>query len=81
MIGGVQLSDIQHVAKNGSPAILHVVGRAVGLGQEERAALSNGGLPWWLVLGGGIAIGFVLGARTHKAYPNHMPKWVSGGSR
>jgi hypothetical protein len=70
-----QLAD---AAKNGSPALLQAVGRAVGLGAEERAALSKGSVPGWLWAVGGIALGVFVGVRLQRAVPQYVPVWLKG---
>lgn len=74
----VSLADVQYMAKNGSPALLAVAGRAFGLGTSERDALFSGEIPWWTMLLGGAAIGFFAGARVTRKWPEKVPSWVKG---
>ena len=70
--------DLMHAAQHGSPALLQAVGRAVGLGAEERAAITKGALPGWLWAVGGIAVGVFVGVRLQKAVPQYVPQWLKG---
>lgn len=72
-------SDVQKLASSGSPALLHVVGRAFGLGQEERTALANGNIPGWFWASVGLLSGFVIGVQVYKRWPQYVPKVVKGG--
>ncbi len=75
MIGGlVSPDDIRHVAENGSPIGLSAVGRILGLGQAEQAALGSGQIPWWLWTTIGIAGGVFVGVQLHKRWPSMLPK-------
>jgi hypothetical protein len=73
-----QIGQLSDVARNGSPVALVAVGRAFGLGEEERRALLKGGIPWWTLLLAGAAIGFVAGTRAEKKYSSKIPSWISG---
>jgi len=77
-LANLPYSDIMHAAQHGSPALLQAVGRAVGLGAEERVALSRGSVPGWLWAVGGIAVGVFVGVRLHKAVPQYVPQWLKG---
>jgi len=76
----VGIADMQSVARNGSPDLMAAAGRAFGLGAGERQALLAGKIPWWTMLLGGIAIGFVAGAQVHGRWPDKLPGWIAGRS-
>ena len=57
------------IAKDGAPMVVQAAGRLLGLGDEERAALAGGKIPWWLWAVGGVAAGYVLGVKMQKRYP------------
>lgn len=71
-------AQMKDIAQNGAPAILHAVGRFVGLGEEERKALSMGQVPWWTWLLGGVTIGVVAGARIQRRWPGKLPALIRG---
>lgn len=75
-LGGIPISPdmLRDVAQHGSPLVLGVVGRSLGLGPPEQAALARGGLPWWLLLGGGLIAGVAVGAYVHKRWPEALPE-------
>lgn len=75
---GFSPNDVQRFAESGSPALLHIVGRAFGLGQEERDALAAGKIPTWFWVVSGIAAGFVVGVRVHRHWPSKVPQIVKG---
>jgi hypothetical protein len=66
-------------AQNGSPALLRVAGRAMGLGEAERTALANGKIPGWFWALGGVAIGVFAGVRLHRMVGDKLPEWLRGG--
>jgi len=66
------------VAQNGSPMLLKLAGRAIGLGDADQQALSQGKVPWWAIAVGALAIGFVAGVRTEASAPASVPKWLKG---
>lgn len=71
-------SELASMAKDGSPLLLEVAGRALGLGQDERAALGRGALPWffWATIGAGV--GIVVGVQVYKRWPEKVPAFVKG---
>jgi hypothetical protein len=71
-------ADMMNVAKDGSPLLLEVAGRALGLGQTERAALANGALPWWFWGTLGVTAGVVVGIQLHMRWPEKIPAFVKG---
>ncbi|MDD1678142.1 MAG: hypothetical protein LUO93_03025 [Methanomicrobiales archaeon] len=76
MIGNlpISVSDLQGVAKHGSPMLLNAFGRALGLGANEQAALGGGKLPWWLWASVALAGGVVVGIQVHKRWPEKIPE-------
>lgn len=72
---------IQEIVGNGSPVLLRAMGRVLGLGEPERAALSRGAVPWWCWAVGGVAIGFVVASRVERAYPGAIPTIVGGEAK
>ena len=72
------VAEIAKAAQNGSPMLLQAVGRAFGLGEQERAAL-GGGLPGWFWMILGVAGGVVVGVQIHKRWPDKIPKVLGGG--
>jgi len=71
-------AEMLTVAKDGSPLLLEVAGRALGLGQAERAALGQGALPWWFWGTLGITVGVVAGIQVHKRWPDKIPAFMKG---
>jgi hypothetical protein len=71
-------SEVQKLANSGSPALLHFVGRAFGLGQSERNALATGGIPGWVWGTFGILGGIVIGIHIQKRWPKYVPNFISG---
>jgi hypothetical protein len=71
-------SQMKDIAQNGAPFALHAVGRLLGLGLDEQKALANGKIPWWTWLAGGLAVGFVAGARVQRMWPEKLPVLVRG---
>ena len=81
MIPNVQLTPEQlaSLAQHGSPMLLHAVGRAFGLGAEERAAIQQGGgIPTWFWIALAGAAGVVVGVRVYRAWPDQVPAMISG---
>jgi hypothetical protein len=78
MLGGLSSSELHTIATKGSPTVLHVVGRAFGLGQTERDALARGAFPaWlWIVLGG--VVGVAVGVQVQKRWPRQVTKLTGG---
>lgn len=81
MIPNVQLTPEQLAAlvQNGSPMLLQAVGRAFGLGAEERSAIASGSmLPKWFWVAVAGAAGVVVGVRVYKAWPEKVPSFIAG---
>lgn len=81
MVPNVQLTPEQlaALAQHGSPILLQAVGRALGLGAEERAAIAGGvKLPVWFWIAVAGAAGIVIGVRVQRQWPEHVPDIVSG---
>ena len=76
ILGQVPMNEIQEIARNGSPQILHMVGRAFGLGQDERNALTQGKFPVWFWIATGGLVGIVAGMYAHKKWPNQIDKFL-----
>ncbi len=74
----LSVSDVQKIASSGSPAILDMAGRAVGLGDAERTALSAGNVPAWFWITTGLLVGVVVGVRVHRNWPKYVPNAVKG---
>lgn len=77
----VSYGDVERIARHGSPLLLQAIGRALGLGPDERAALGrNGvaGVPTWTWVALALAAGFVVGARVQKRWPDKLPQFVRG---
>lgn len=70
---------VARVARDGSPGILHAVGRLYGLGQPERDALARNGVPSWVWGVLGVGLGVVVGARIQNRWPGKVPRMISGG--
>jgi hypothetical protein len=70
--------DMQQLATQGSPMLLQAVGRAFGLGDAERNALTNGKIPAWFWIATGLGLGFVAGVRIHKRWSRQIPKFIGG---
>jgi hypothetical protein len=70
--------QVARMAQDGSPALLQAVGRAFGLGADERAALAKGTIPGWFWLLLGIGTGVLVGVRVYKAWPERVPVWLAG---
>lgn len=66
------------IAENGSPMLVQAAGRLLGLGADERDALSKGAVPWWLWTLGGLALGFYVGVKVHQRYPEKIPEFIRG---
>lgn len=77
-LGALPLGDIMHAAKNGSPALLSLAGRAIGLGADDQQALVGGRVPWWAITVGALAVGFVVGVRVEAKAPQSVPKFLKG---
>jgi hypothetical protein len=70
--------DVAKIAQNGSPMLMNAAGRLLGLGDDERAALARGKVPWWVWTIGGLALGFYAGVQVYKRYPEKIPSFVKG---
>lgn len=70
--------DAAKIAQNGAPMLVQAAGRLVGLGDEERNALVNGKIPWWVWTVGGLTLGFVVGVQVYKRYPEKVPEFIRG---
>lgn len=71
-------NDVQKLTESGSPALLHMVGRAFGLGQAEREALSKGSFPGWFWAVSGLVAGFVVGVQVYRRWPSKVPGFIVG---
>ena len=69
---------IGQVAQHGSPMLLRALGRAVGLGQDEQAALGQGAVPWWLYGVIGVGLGVFVGVQLQKRWPEKV-EFLGGG--
>lgn len=69
------LMALQAVATRGAPAVLQAAGRLAGLGTAEQDALVGGRVPFWLLLGVGLAAGWFLGAQAQSR--RWAPGWLS----
>jgi hypothetical protein len=75
-------SELQSAVNKGSPTLLHAVGRAFGLGQAERTALTQGAFPAWFWIVVGLGAGVVVGTQVQKRWPNQVNKvFGSSGGR
>lgn len=77
----VNYADMERIARHGSPLLLQAIGRAFGLGPQERAALGrNGsaGIPTWTWVVAAVAAGFIVGVRVHKSWPDKVPALIRG---
>lgn len=72
-------AQVSQIAQGGSPLLLRAVGRVFGLGEVESAALTQGRIPGWVFLAGGLVAGVVAGARIQKRWPRALPQIVRGG--
>lgn len=70
--------QLAEAATTGSPAAVRAVGRLLGLGAEEQAALARGGVPGWLWVVGAVLGGAVAGVRIYRRWPDKVPKLISG---
>lgn len=66
MIGPDAIHSAATFAREGSPTLLHSVGRLAGLGQNETQQLLGGKLPAVLWIGGGVALGWFIGVKAQK---------------
>lgn len=73
-----QMGTVLHAAKNGSPHLLRLAGRAFGLGEAEQTALVQGKLPFWLWITVGLAGGVLVGVQIQKHWPSKA-KIIGGG--
>lgn len=78
MLNPTQIREFAKTAESGSPALVHAVGRVFGLGQAERAALSKGAVPSWVMLTFGLAAGFVAGVQVYRRWPSKVPAMIKG---
>lgn len=74
----VSVQDMLTVAKEGSPFLVNAVGRLAGLGDDERKALAEEGVPKWAVATLAVAVGIVVGAKLYKSFPDKFPRWAVG---
>lgn len=74
----VDYVSIAKAATSGSPAVLQAVGRAYGLGAQERQALLDFGVPSWTWLAVGVCVGVVAGIRVYKKWPDKVPNLIQG---
>lgn len=70
--------SVAKMATSGSPVLLQAVGRIYGLGEEERDALLEFGIPAWTWLAIGVCVGAVAGIRAYKQWPDSVPGIVQG---
>jgi len=76
----IDYAQVAKVAKDGSPMLLHAIGRLYGIGPSERAAFGADGMgvPGWawgtLVFVAGVTVGI----RAYRKWPNTVPKIISG---
>jgi hypothetical protein len=77
----MQVGDVLSMAgavSNGSPALIHAVGRMYGLGQAEREQLSVYGIPGWVWGVALISAGVIIGVRVQKNWPDKVPSIIQG---
>jgi hypothetical protein len=67
------LRELAQMADGGSPVLLHAVGRAFGLGQNERDALMKGAVPGWFWMVLGLTAGFYAGVQAQQRWPEKIP--------
>lgn len=65
-------TEVQKIAASGSPALLNIAGRAIGLGQAETNALVKGNIPSWFWATAGVLGGIVIGIQIHKRWPGFL---------
>jgi len=75
------LGQLAEIATNGSPVLLHAVGRMFGLGQVERQSLFANGLPRWSVYLLVASAGLIAGAYAHKRWPREVDRALGGNRR
>lgn len=76
MIGGAIQQTVQNAVTTGSPDVLHMVGRAFGLGPNEQQTLVQKGLPTWFWVTASLMVGFVAGVQVYKRWPDKVPMFV-----
>jgi hypothetical protein len=76
----IDYSQMARVARDGSPMLVHAVGRMFGLGPAERRALGadGSGVPTWTWVLLAVGVGFVAGARVQKRWPRVLPDIIAG---
>lgn len=70
------VEQITDMAQNGSPVLLQAVGRVFGLGQAERTALVQNGLPRWSLYLVTAALGVAAGIYIHRNWPRQVDRMM-----
>jgi hypothetical protein len=78
MLPNLPYGELLQAAQGGSPLLLNVAGRALGLGQAEQAALAQGNIPGWFWAVAGVSLGVVVGVQVYKRWPDKVPAFVQG---
>jgi hypothetical protein len=76
----IDYGQVARLAQDGSPMLVHAVGRIFGLGPVERRALGadGSGVPMWTWALLAAGAGFVIGARVQQRWPRVLPDIVVG---
>jgi len=77
----ITYTEVERIARHGSPMLLQAIGRAFGIGPAERAALGNSGgaiFPTWTWIVAALGVGFVVGSRVQKRFPDKVPRLIQG---
>lgn len=78
----INYADVERITKDGPPMLVSALGRLFGIGPAERRALGAegiGGVPGWSWGLLGVGVGFVVGVRVYKRWPNKVPRLIRGG--
>lgn len=81
MLGQIPFQQLGEMASHGSPMVLRMFGRALGMGDAEAGALARGQIPTWVWVVVGGAAGVAAGVYVHRTWPSQIDGILKGKKR